>query len=97
MFNNTDDITDKEIIPIWDYEEEDKYHFTFIGYFEVNIHIYGKNDYHLWIYKHGKRDKEIVDEDYSSLDLLHKKLNEVVGAKTTLPFEKMLKLQEENK
>lgn len=80
----------KECIPIWDYEDD--YYFTFIGYVEINIRAYDENNVHLWMYAHGG-DKEIADDDFSSLALLQEKINEILGAKVTLPkIEELLKI-----
>ncbi|QOY50919.1 hypothetical protein [Candidatus Sulfurimonas baltica] len=84
----------KESNPIWDYEDD--YYFTFVGYIEINIRAYSENNLHLWMYEHGG-DKEIADDDFSSLALLQLRINEILGAEVTLPkIEDLLKLGEKN-
>lgn len=80
----------KEINTTWDYQDD--YYFTHIGNIEINIRAYSESDFHLWMYEH-EVDKEIVDEDYTSLDALEDALKSLMRVEVILPdIEDLLKI-----
>lgn len=80
----------KVINPIWD--SRDDYSFATEEDIEINIRAYNEGNYHLWIYN-NKLDDECVDSMYVSISDLQEKINEVLGAKVTLPkIEDLLKV-----
>ena len=68
--------------PVWD--TRDDYYGCVENNIEINIRAYSESSLHLWLYNNDT-DSELVDSMYKNVLDLQKELNEILGAKVTLP------------
>ena len=76
--------------PVWD--ARDDYFACVENNIEINVRAYSESSLHLWLYNNGT-DSELADSMYKNILDLQKELNEILGAKVTLPkLEDLLKV-----
>ena len=80
---------------IWDYQDD--YYYVNLGNIEINIRAYTVHELSMWIYHHNI-NKELVDEDYSSIKKIEEKIKEVFGFGINLPsVEQLLNIKGDTK
>ena len=72
---------------IWDYQDD--YYYVDLGNIEINIRAYNIDKLSMWIYNHNI-NKELVDDDYSSIQEVEEKIKKVFGFGINLPSIKQL-------
>ena len=76
--------------PVWD--ASDDYYGCIENNIEINVRAYSESSLHLWMYD-NQEDSELVDSMYKNISDLQIELNEILGAKVTLPkLEDLLKV-----